>query len=241
MRWRSFNTVFIFNMVALSAMLGHGQEPFLPSFPSNSLPAFETDGSAQSHSYFDTGRTLNDSETQVRGQNTSESQSTSPLPLAPPSKREPSGRRSSTPRTPTGALTTVVSSLAVVLGLFLFVAWLARRALPNAGGGLPKDVVEVLGFAPLANRQQMQLVRLGNKLVLLCVTATGADPLTEITDPEEVDRLAGLCQQNQPGSISSTFRQVLAQFGSESDDVEVPTELDRDNVATPHSLHQVEA
>ena len=32
----------------------------------------------------------------------------------------------------------------------------------------------------------------------------------------EVDRLAGLCQQHQPGSISESFRQVLSQAGQVS-------------------------
>ena len=61
----------------------------------------------------------------------------------------------------------------------------------------------------------MQLIRLGSKLVLLNVTPNGAEALAEVTDPGEVDRLAGLCQQQRPGSITDTFRQVLAESASE--------------------------
>ena len=80
---------------------------------------------------------------------------------------------------------------------------------------LPGEVFESLGRAPLTGRQQMQLIRLGNKLVLLSVTPTGAETLTEITDIDEVNRLAGLCQQGRSGSISDTFRQVLSQYADE--------------------------
>ena len=78
---------------------------------------------------------------------------------------------------------------------------LPRGGLDSAAGGaksatlLPTEVVEVLGRAPLAGRQQMHLLRCGNKLLLVSVTPTGAETLTEVTDPVEVDRLSGLCRQ----------------------------------------------
>jgi len=146
-----------------------------------------------------------------------ETQAFEPLPIAPPTKsRRTDSSTPSKPTTPAGALATVISSLAIVLGLFMLVVWFTRRALPNASTSLPAEVIETLGRAPLGTRQNMHLVRLGNKLLLLCVSANGTEALTEITDREEVDRIAGLCQQNQPGSISTTFRQVLSQFSNES-------------------------
>ena len=80
---------------------------------------------------------------------------------------------------------------------------------------LPNEVVECLGRAPLTGRQQVQLLRLGKKLVLVAVTATDARTLSEITDPLEVDRLSGLCQQTRPESITASFRQVLAQCATD--------------------------
>ncbi len=80
---------------------------------------------------------------------------------------------------------------------------------------LPAEVIECLGRAPLVGRQQMQLVRLGHKLVLLSVTNTEARPLCEVTDPLEVDRLAGLCEQTRPESATANFRQILAACASE--------------------------
>jgi len=138
-----------------------------------------------------------------------------PMPLPPRSKRQ---SRQPTTRVGTSsgrALLTVLGSLAIVLAVFFVFVWLTRSAAPKGMAPLSKDVVESLGRAPLLGRQQMQLIRIGNKLVLLSVTSTGADTLTEITDPVEVDRLSGLCRQAQSGSISDTFRQVLAQASSE--------------------------
>lgn len=115
-----------------------------------------------------------------------------------------------------GNVTSVVfSSLAIVLGLFFVVVWLARRALPKSTMSLPSDVLEVLGRSPLANRHHLQLIRLGRRLLLVSVSPDSAETLTEITDPDEVNHLASLCQQDQPGSITGSFRQVLNQLGAQ--------------------------
>jgi flagellar biogenesis protein FliO len=80
---------------------------------------------------------------------------------------------------------------------------------------LPIEVVQLLGRTPLADRQYVHLIRFGNKLLLIAVSAAGAETLAEISDPAEVDRLAGLCQQLDTNSTSATFRHVLQQFARE--------------------------
>ncbi len=114
-------------------------------------------------------------------------------------------------RNPTGiqSLVTVGGSLAVVLGVFFAVAWMLRRTSPNGFGTLPSEAFEVLGRAALANRQQVHLLRCGAKLLLVSVSATGAQTLTEITDSAEVDRLAGLCRQNRSIGAATALRQVF--------------------------------
>ncbi len=111
-----------------------------------------------------------------------------------------------------GSLATVGGSLALVLGLFLIMAWILRRAVPGTVQALPGDVMDVLGRAPLTGRQQVHLVRIGNKLILVSVTPEGAETLTEITDAQEVDRLAGLCREAHPGSATNAFRHVFGQL-----------------------------
>jgi flagellar protein FliO/FliZ len=114
-----------------------------------------------------------------------------------------------------GSLSSVMASLGLVLGLFFFVAWLMRRGMPGAIPTLPKGVIEVLGRAPLPGRQQMQLLRVGRKLILVHMSLTGAETLTEIEDPAEVDRIAGMCQQGYPQSSTRVFQEVLDTFGRE--------------------------
>jgi flagellar biogenesis protein FliO len=140
---------------------------------------------------------------------------TKSLPLS--SKRLPAAKGESQSK-PSGwsTLLSALGSLAVVLGLFLGVVWFLRRTSPKSMTALPSEVFEVLGRSPLAARQQAQLVRCGNKLLLISVTAGGAETLTEITEPAEVERLVGLCQQARPNSASASFRNLFSQFGSDS-------------------------
>jgi flagellar biogenesis protein FliO len=123
---------------------------------------------------------------------------------------------SGTPRGGLPSLTTALAGLAFVLGLFLLFAWLLKRSLPKSAAPLPTEVVEVLGRVPLAARNFAHLVRLGNKLVLVSISSAGIETLSEITDPAEVDRLAGICEQSRPTSSSQAFRGVLQSFARET-------------------------
>ena len=110
------------------------------------------------------------------------------------------------------SIAAVFGSLGVVLGIFLLIAWMIRRAAPKGLTRLPNEAFEVLGRAPLAGRQNVHLLRCGNKLLLVSITPAGTETLTEITDPQEVDRLAGLCLQAGPQSSTAAFRRIFEQL-----------------------------
>lgn len=131
------------------------------------------------------------------------------------------------------ALVSTAGSLAIVLGLFFVVAWLLRRHAPSGAQLLPSEALEVLGRVPLSNRQQMQLVRLGNKLLLLWVAPTGVETLTEVSDPVEVDALVAVCRTRRGASSAAEFRQLLAQLSHER----TPPEF-IDSSGPPRGEHQ---
>ena len=43
----------------------------------------------------------------------------------------------------------------------------------------------------------------------------GAQPLAEVTDPSEVERIVGLCAKTAPHGASAEFQQVLEQLSRE--------------------------
>ena len=127
------------------------------------------------------------------------------LPLTGPSADDAKRRLAS------GSVTTMLGSLGVVVGLFLLVVWVFKRSMPRTSMLLPSEAVEVLGRTPLAPRQFAHLVRCGNKLLLVSISPGGAETLSEITDPEEVDRLIALCQGTR--TAGPGFRQVFENLG----------------------------
>jgi flagellar biogenesis protein FliO len=113
------------------------------------------------------------------------------------------------------SFSTAGAGLAIVVGLFLICVWMLRRGGAKTSGVLPADAFAVLGRAPLTPQSFAHLLRLGNKLVLVAMSPDGIQPLTEITDPMEVDRLTGLCASGRGHGPSAEFQQVLAQLSRE--------------------------
>ena len=142
------------------------------------------------------------------------------LPLREPARPPAVESLAPKPSEPTSGMPVWLSgaaSLGLVLGLFLLVVWAVRRGMPRNAGVLPREALEVLGRAPLVGRQQVHLVRCGNKILLLCVSATNVQTITEITDSAEVARLAAICQRTAPAA-SLSFRQAIGQLGRQRDD-----------------------
>ena len=140
-----------------------------------------------------------------------------PIKLPPPGRGKPEAGEASTKSNTgwSGSIVTVITSLSIVLGLFAVVAWLMRRGMGAAGLSLPSEAVAVLGQLPLTGRQQILLVRIGPKLLLVSTNGETSSTLTEIEEPDEVDRIVGLCAETQPHSTTQTFRSLLAQMSTE--------------------------
>lgn len=147
-----------------------------------------------------------------------------PSPLTRPGESRPLGLKghngeSASKRKTSGLQpgVTIGGSLAIVVGLFLIVAWMARRGMPKQPPLLPREAIEVLGRQRFGGKQQeVQLLRIGNKLVLVHVMAGHVEPLSEITDPAEVDRLTGICYQADPSSSTRRFQQTFEQLAKDN-------------------------
>lgn len=117
---------------------------------------------------------------------------------------------------PRGSVPATCAAVAFVAGLFLLATWGLKKGMPRSLQMLPADAACVLGRMPLVGRQFAHLIKVGDKLVLVAITPTGVDTLTEVTDPDQVARLLGLCQQSSPNSSPQSFEQIMRQLGMES-------------------------
>lgn len=111
-----------------------------------------------------------------------------------------------------------VIGLGVVFSLFVAgKVWLTRHG-PASLRGLPAEALELLGKRMIEPRVSIHLVRCGPKILVLGVAPDGVRTLTEITDPVEIDLMAGACRkkdadQSNGQSFAGLFRQSAARTG----------------------------
>jgi flagellar biogenesis protein FliO len=87
----------------------------------------------------------------------------------------------------------IVGGLAVVIGGYLGLVWLLQMINPAGSGAIPREALEVVGSAPLNSKQNLQLIRLGSKLMLMIHGPDGVQPVGEVSDPAEVEDLLAIC------------------------------------------------
>jgi flagellar biogenesis protein FliO len=117
-----------------------------------------------------------------------------------------------------GAITPLISvlgSLLIVIAIFFILVLFLKKVSPKGNRLLPQEAFEDLGRAMLTQKLQLHLLRLGNRLILVSITPDGVSPVTEITDPDEVVPLLGMCRQLDKNSSSELFRKTLNSFASE--------------------------
>jgi flagellar biogenesis protein FliO len=106
---------------------------------------------------------------------------------------------------------TVVGLFAVLGAGLAARVWMTRHG-PLALRGLPVEALELLGRRTIEPRVSIHLVRCGPKILVLGVSPDGVRTLTEITDPIEIDLLAGTCRRkvsdrHSSSPFSTRFRQ----------------------------------
>ncbi|MDR2761907.1 MAG: hypothetical protein LBB88_04850 [Planctomycetaceae bacterium] len=126
------------------------------------------------------------------------------------------GNKLKKPRMPEffGPVVSVVSSLFIVISIFLILTLLFRKISPNATQTLPKEVFENLGKTFLSQKLQVYLLRLGNRLILVSATGDALTPITEITDPDEVVTVLGMCRTLNNNAINKFHKNLSAQLNS---------------------------
>jgi flagellar biogenesis protein FliO len=105
----------------------------------------------------------------------------------------------------------VLGALGIVIGLIFVLRWLGRFFFPGVAGRGANRAIEVLSRSPLSPKQQLMLIRVGRRLIVVGDTGSQMSALCEITDPDEI---AGLVGQLRDEKTTPTTRAFGAMFGS---------------------------
>ena len=106
----------------------------------------------------------------------------------------------------------VGGALAVVLALIFFAAYIMRRM----GGsmlraGRPGGVLEILAKYPVGRGQQLVLLKLDRRILLLHQTGSSMTTLSEVSDPNEVASLLSRIESGSRDGFAYRFQSLLNQ------------------------------
>jgi flagellar protein FliO/FliZ len=118
-------------------------------------------------------------------------------------------------------------ALGVVLGLIFVLRWLGRRFAGHAGGRGSR-AIHIVSRSTINPRQQLMLVQIGRRLVLIGNCGTSLSPLCQIDDPDEIAQVLGQVQQEKSESITRAFSGL---FRREEEKYDAPKPSSRPDAA----------
>ncbi|HEX8340476.1 MAG TPA: flagellar biosynthetic protein FliO [Tepidisphaeraceae bacterium] len=115
----------------------------------------------------------------------------------------------------------LVIAMSVVLTLIFLLRYVAGRAFPGLVAGKGSRAVRVLSRSALAPKQQLMLVQVGRRVIVIGDSAGELTSLSEITDPDEVASLLGQLDSAEPAAPARPFAHL---FGHAREQYAEPTE-----------------
>jgi flagellar protein FliO/FliZ len=110
-------------------------------------------------------------------------------------------------------MTRVGLALGVVIVLIFVLRWCGRRLFPNATVARSTRAVQVVSRTLLAPRQQLMLVQVGSRLVVVGDSGGQMNALCEITDADEVAGLLGSIRAEKEESLGNAFGSLFRSAG----------------------------
>jgi flagellar biogenesis protein FliO len=109
-------------------------------------------------------------------------------------------------------------ALLIVLVAIFLLRWLARQF---GRIGLPEGKpIKVLSRSVLSPKQQLLLLQIGKRLVVVGDSGGSMNPLCEINDPDEVAILIGQAREDQP--ITKSFGRIFKRAKEPFDPAPTP-------------------
>ncbi len=135
----------------------------------------------------------------------------------------------------------VLLALSLVIGLIFALRWAGRRFFITPAGGNASRAVQVLSRSSLSPKQQVVLVRVGRRVLVVGDNGQQLSSLAEIADPDEVAALIGQVQESAAAlSPAKSFGNLFHRFSTGSTAAAVEAEDRRPAVMRADSGDEAE-
>jgi flagellar protein FliO/FliZ len=109
----------------------------------------------------------------------------------------------------------LVLAMGVVIGLILLMRFVVGKMYPGVGANKGARAVRVLSRSPIAPKQQVLLLQVGRRVIVVGDSAGTLTTLSEISDGDEVATLLGQLENTELPAIPSRFSTL---FGKAQDE-----------------------
>lgn len=110
-----------------------------------------------------------------------------------------------------------ITALGVVISLIFAMRLVMNKLSGRAVMGGRTGIVEVLSRTSISPRNQIMLLRLGQRIIVVSEGPNGVRTLANLDDPDEVAGLLTTINSSKPGSITQSFNQLLNRADTEMD------------------------
>lgn len=122
--------------------------------------------------------------------------------------------------TPSLEVPRVLVALALVVGLIFALRWAARRFFATPGMASGSSAVQILSRSPFSPRQQVVLIRVGRRVLVVGDNGQQLSSLAEISEPDEVAALLGQVREGSGHSPTKAFGNFFQRFSATPEEVE---------------------
>lgn len=117
---------------------------------------------------------------------------------------------------PRGWALSTLAALGVVIALIFAARWVYTK-MGGAVVARPSPVIEVLSRTPVAPKNHVLLLRVGQRVLVVGDSSSGLSTLADVTDPEEVASLLQSVSTHSERSVSKSFNSLVSRFNSDYD------------------------
>jgi flagellar protein FliO/FliZ len=141
----------------------------------------------------------------------------------------PTTRQAAATKGPAFDTQRVMLSLVLVIALIFVLRWASQKLFGKQIGGRASRAVQVLSRNPISPKQQLLVVQVGRRLVVVGDSGQQMNTLCEITDPDEMAALIGQLHEEKREATGNPFGAIFGRAGSafeKSDGVEPQRSVD---------------
>jgi flagellar biogenesis protein FliO len=118
----------------------------------------------------------------------------------------------------------VLAALAMVIVVIFLLRWIAQQFFGMPTAKKSSRAVQVLSRSMISPKQQVLLVQVGRRVIVVGDTGGQMSPLAQITDADEIAELVGQLREDKTTATAKSFGNIFGRAQTTFEENDVPEE-----------------